>query len=77
MGGERFYGSRGDCRWLRETVLRGYPVPAFGSFTLEGNEDCPLVIRLYARRKPLMTDTPVVYRLEQDPQSTLSLYVRS
>lgn len=65
-----------DCQWLRETALRGYDVPAFGAFTFDGNEDCPLAIALYAHDAPSVEDAPIaVYRLVDDPHSNLSHYV--
>ena len=74
---ERFYSGAKDCQWLRDTALRGYDVPPFASFTLEGNEDCPLVIRLYEQTNPTIDHGAIAfYELRQCEQSTLSEYVR-
>jgi len=54
-----------DCNWLRETHLRGHFAPAFRSFVLKGNEDCPMVLELYGRKNATIHDNPVaVYRRE-------------
>lgn len=78
--GERFYNDAEDCQWLRETALRGYTaeLPAFESFTLTGNEDCPLTITLYTSKDPEVTEQPAaVYTLaEVGHGSTLSEYRR-
>jgi hypothetical protein len=68
---ETFYGLAEDCEWLRDThiksVVSALSVPAFQSFTLEGNEDCPQVIRLYEQKEPIYTDSPIaVYVLDTD-----------
>ena len=73
------YDTPEDCQWLRDTALRGYETdtPDFGSFTIAGNEDCPLEIRLYAQVSPMADDPPVaMFVLEQNSQSTLSQYRR-
>lgn len=49
-----------DIRWARDTVLRGVAVvPMFQSALLKGNEDCPAVVELYARKHPTIHDDPV------------------
>lgn len=74
---ERFYTGAEDCRWLRATALRGYDVPAFQSFTLEGNEDCPLVIRLYEQAEPTIDNGAIAfYELITNPHSNLGEYKR-
>lgn len=77
MAAERFYSGAEDCQWLRETALREYEVPAFQSFTLEGNEDCPLVIRLYEQAEPTIDDGAVAfYQLVTDAESGVDYYRR-
>lgn len=68
-----------DCAWLRETVFRGYDdIPAFGAFTFDGHEDCPLAVALYSHDAPNVDDSPVaVYRLVDEKHSNLSHYVRT
>lgn len=74
---ERFYTGREDCDWLRETALHDYEVPAFESFILTGNEDCPLTIALYSAPQPLHTDEPVAkYELRMERHTNLSEYYR-
>jgi hypothetical protein len=68
---ETFYGDLSDCEWLRDThlkhVVSALSVPEFHSFTLQGNEDCPQIIRLYLQREPEYTDSPIaVYVLDGD-----------
>ena len=48
-----------DCQWLREGHLKGLSARSFDSFVIEGNEDSPTRIELYASVDPLITDTPV------------------
>ena len=51
-----------DRRWLVETALKadnlpeGYKLPAFRSAIIEGNEDCPTKVWLYAEREPAVYD---------------------
>lgn len=59
IAAQTFYTGDDDCNWLLETALRGYTVPIFKSFTLEGNEDCPLRIRCYASSSPRHDAVPV------------------
>ena len=56
----RFYTGAEACLWLRETALRGYDVPEFQSFVLNGNEDCPLRVALYRDADPEYDDEPVM-----------------
>lgn len=55
-----FLNSPDDCQWLRETHLKGVPLPAayqgFTSFVLQGNEDAPHAVNLYAKTDPLYSD---------------------
>ena len=53
--------SKDDLRWLRETHLAPYAdrIPAFNAAVIDGNEDCPNKITLYAQPEPLTTDKPV------------------
>lgn len=73
----QFLNDKEDCKWLRETALRGYEdIPAFQSFVIEGHEDCPLVITLYASFDPLVDEPGIVYQLTINPFSNLSHYER-
>jgi hypothetical protein len=56
---EQFYTGDADCTWLLDTALRGYTVPVFRSFLLDGNEDCPLRIRCYGSPQPRYNARPV------------------
>lgn len=57
---DRLYDTPDDCQWLRDTALRGYAdVPTFASFTIAGNEDCPIEITLYADSAPRFDDRPI------------------
>ncbi len=63
-----------DVQWLRETHLspkyaRG-TVPVFASYQLEGNEDCPERLTLFADVEPLVTDRPVAVFTYQDEDGT-------
>jgi len=54
--------STDDRRWLRDTHLPT-DAPAFGAAVIEGNEDAPTRVTLYARTEPLVTCRPVaVYK---------------
>lgn len=56
-----FLNNSDDCQWLRETHLKGVPIPSkwagFASFILQGNEDAPHAVNLYISRDPLMVDS--------------------
>ena len=54
----QFLNTPADCAWLRETALRGHTLPAFQSFTIRGNEDCPECVTLYASIDPLYSEMP-------------------
>lgn len=73
----QFVNTPEDRRWLLDTALRGYEVPAFGSAIFTGNDDCPLTIDLYDATDPTVDDLPIArYELRQCEQSSLSHYVR-
>lgn len=62
-----------DVAWLRSTHLTpdnlvpDAAVPPFHSFTLEGNEDSPEKLTLYADADPNLDDRPVgVYQRTED-----------
>ncbi len=60
---QKFLNEPADCQWLRETALKDAnlnngPVPAFKSFCLFGNEDCPKEILLYATAHASVNDRP-------------------
>lgn len=58
----KFYCEQDDCQWLRDTALRDLKdVPTFGSFFIQGNEDCPELIDLYSDADP-DHDAPVIAR---------------
>jgi hypothetical protein len=74
----QFLNDPEDCTWLQETALRGYDVPAFRSFILDGNEDMPQRVRLFADVDPRYDADPIAtYTLTVDAHSNLSVYVRS
>jgi hypothetical protein len=53
-----------ELRWLRQTHLP-LGTPAFRSAIIDGNEDCPDKVTLYANADPNVTDRPVAtYRSE-------------
>ena len=54
-----FLNSPEDCDWLRTTHLKHTTPPAFLSFGLDGNEDAPVNVRLYANRKPEYNEKPI------------------
>ena len=73
----RFYTGSRDCRWLRETALADYEdIPYFQSFALEGNEDCPTAIILYADADPVYSDTVTRYELQGDFYTMVSREMR-
>lgn len=49
-----------DLQWLRETHLRGVPLPAkyaqFSFAVMAGNEDAPYSVNLYVSPAPTVTD---------------------
>jgi hypothetical protein len=57
-----------DIQWLKDTALRGVPLPAsfqdFQFANLIGNEDAPDYVDLYAQAEPLYTDD--FYRIRFD-----------
>lgn len=48
-----------DVQWLKDTHLKGVPLPSpysdFKSFVLQGNEDAPHAVNLYNLPIPYMT----------------------
>jgi hypothetical protein len=58
----KFYTGIHDCGWLLETALKPIreTLPAFKSFLLWGNEDCPTRIALYADAIPHFSASPLV-----------------
>ena len=56
----RFYYTKPDVKWLRETHLKDIdPGLEFKSFELMGNEDWPQEIILYRAASPHVGDCPV------------------
>lgn len=55
-----FMNSADDVAWLLETKLKGVPLPfkfeRFASFVLQGNEDAPHAVNLYASIDPNHSD---------------------
>lgn len=55
-----FLDTAEDRQWLRETHLRGVPLPTeyaqFGFAVLLGNEDAPHAVNLYKSADPLHSD---------------------
>lgn len=55
-----FMNTPDDCQWLKETHLKGVPLPTgyagFASYALQGNEDAPHAVNLYVSADPLYTD---------------------
>lgn len=51
-----FINESADVEWLKETHLKGVPLPfkyeRFASFVLQGNEDAPHAVNLYASIDP-------------------------
>lgn len=52
----RFLNDSTDVQWLKDTALKGVPLPSqwadFRSFVLQGNEDAPHAVNLYAAENP-------------------------
>jgi len=49
-----------DIGWLLQTHLKSHKnIPAFNSFVLSGNEDCPEKIELYKKQNPSINSKPV------------------
>lgn len=53
-----FLCGKADCKWLRETHLKGLELPEFQSCDLHGNEDCPTKLILFRSIMPLYTAVP-------------------
>jgi hypothetical protein len=69
----QLYQGKDDCQWLLDTHLRsdmlapGTPEPKkFNSFILEGNEDYPTKIHIYAKENPEITDHCDAYKLNKE-----------
>lgn len=66
-----FMNAPEDAQWLRETHLKGVPLPSayagFQSFTLQGNEDSPHAVNLYVTASPTISDN--FYRVRFDNES--------
>lgn len=65
--------SRLDRQWLRETHLKpanlpaGYALPLWRCALLDGNDDCPQAIHLFADENPAFDADPVaILRLQDD-----------
>jgi hypothetical protein len=54
----QFLNSPEDCKWIRETALRGLVLPPFASFLMAGNEDCPSHVTLYTSANPDHDEKP-------------------
>jgi len=50
-----FYNDRADCSWLSKCHLTGSEKP-FRSYLIEGNEDAPDMVLLYASSDPDIDD---------------------
>lgn len=67
-----YYNFPEDIQWLKDTHLKdgnrvdAQPLPAFASFTIEGNEDCPKKIDLFEKEEPLYIDKPIASFLLND-----------
>ena len=62
-----FMNEESDVQWLKETHLKGVPLPfayeCFRSFVLQGNEDAPYALNLYASIDPNYDDNYFRVRL--------------
>lgn len=60
-----------DLVWLRETHLRGVPLPGkyqhFAFAVLQGNEDAPYAVNLYVSANPEVWDDYLRVRFVQEP----------
>lgn len=65
-----FCNSPDDVQWLRETHLKGVPLPfafdRFASFVLQGNDDAPHAVNLYASIDPNHDDNYFRVRFVND-----------
>lgn len=61
-----FINTPEDCQWLRDVHAKG--APAFASFVLQGNEDAPDSLVLYAAQEPNWTNMPVAVYVDGEPQ---------
>lgn len=59
-----------DVQWLKDTTLKGVPLPAnyaeFKSAILQGNEDAPHAVNLYKAEKPNHDDDFYRVRFDDD-----------
>jgi hypothetical protein len=56
----QFLNDREDVAWLRSTALRRLDPPVFASFEIDGNEDCPDNVAIYAQVMPTVFEKPLV-----------------
>lgn len=65
-----FMNDPADAQWLKETHLKGVPLPVtyagFQSFVLQGNEDAPHAVNLYRSIDPNYDDDYYRVRLAND-----------
>lgn len=61
-----FINAPEDCQWLRDVNVAG--APAFASFVLQGNEDAPDSLILYAAEEPNWADVPVAVYVDGELQ---------
>lgn len=61
-----FLNTPEDCQWVRDVHAAG--APEFASFVLQGNEDAPDGLTLYADGEPHWTDMPVAVYADGEPQ---------
>lgn len=65
-----FMNATEDVAWLQQTHLKGVPLPfkfeRFGSFILQGNEDAPHAVNLYASIDPNHNDNYFRVRFVND-----------
>ncbi len=66
-----FMNEPDDVQWLKETHLKGVPLPfkyeRFHAFVLQGNEDAPHAVNLYASIDPNHDDDYYRVRFVNDP----------
>lgn len=67
-----------DCQWLRETHLAGHRPLPFRSFILQGNEDSPDRLSLFASKSPRITDEPTeFFTLDRESGAYIALHSKA
>jgi hypothetical protein len=71
---DELYNTPEDILSVKEKLKNSQDVPPFKSYTIRGNEDCPMEIRLYAIEEPNYRDEFVTFQLVKDTSNYIRVH---